>query len=83
MTIARRIAVLAAMLALLGVAVPAAAGIPPDLRTPGTLSVCSYRHFTPIAYGDDEGYEADLLRAVAAALGRADPLHPGCNPGPS
>ena len=65
----RRIAVLAAVLALLGVAAPAAAGIPPDLRTPGTLSVCSYRHFTPIAYGDGEGYEADLLRAVAAAWG--------------
>lgn len=65
----RRIAVLAAMLTLLGVAAPAAAGIPPDLRTPGTLSVCSYRHFTPIAYGDGEGYEADLLRAVAAAWG--------------
>jgi polar amino acid transport system substrate-binding protein len=37
----------------------------PALRKPGTLTVCSYTHFTPISYGVGEGYEADLVRAVA------------------
>lgn len=37
----------------------------PPLRTEGTLSVCSYAEFTPISYGDGEGYEADLVRSIA------------------
>lgn len=37
----------------------------PGLRRPGTLTVCAYAHFTPISYGVGEGYEADLVRAVA------------------
>ena len=37
----------------------------PPLRTDGTLSVCSYAEFTPISYGNGEGYEADLLRSIA------------------
>ncbi|MBU3750659.1 MAG: amino acid ABC transporter substrate-binding protein [Mycobacterium sp.] len=37
----------------------------PQLRHAGTLTVCSYAHFAPISYSDGQGYEADLLRAVA------------------
>ena len=37
----------------------------PPLRADGTLSVCSYAEFTPISYGDGEGYEADLIRSIA------------------
>ena len=31
----------------------------------GVLSVCSYSEFKPVSYGDAQGYEADLLRAIA------------------
>jgi len=41
----------------------------PVLRTAGTLTVCAYAHFTPISYGVGQGYEADLLRAVARRWG--------------
>lgn len=41
----------------------------PVLRTPGTLTVCAYAHFTPISYGAGQGYEADLARAVARQWG--------------
>jgi ABC-type amino acid transport substrate-binding protein len=34
-------------------------------KTPDTLNVCSYSEFKPVIYGEGEGYEADLLRAVA------------------
>lgn len=37
----------------------------PPLRVAGMLTVCAYTHFTPVSYGDGEGYEADLVRAVA------------------
>ncbi len=37
------------------------------LKKPGTLSVCSYSEFKPITYGNGQGYEADLLKAVAAS----------------
>jgi ABC-type amino acid transport substrate-binding protein len=30
-----------------------------------TLSVCFYTEFKPVSYGNDQGYEADLLRAIA------------------
>ncbi|MFO1539244.1 MAG: substrate-binding periplasmic protein [Chloroflexota bacterium] len=70
---ARRIAALAALatLAVLPVASPATAAIPPVLRTEGTLAVCSYRHFAPVSFGEGEGYEADLVRAIAAVWGVA------------
>lgn len=35
------------------------------LKEPGVLNVCSYTEFAPISYGNGEGYEADLIRAVA------------------
>lgn len=41
----------------------------PTLRMPGTLTVCAYTHFTPISYGVGEGYEADLVRAIARHWG--------------
>lgn len=31
-----------------------------------TLTICSYSEFKPVSYGNGLGYEADLLRAVAA-----------------
>ena len=34
-------------------------------KKPDTLGVCSYSEFKPVIYGEGEGYEADLLRAVA------------------
>jgi ABC-type amino acid transport substrate-binding protein len=34
-------------------------------KVPDTLSICSYSEFKPVIYGEGEGYEADLLRAVA------------------
>lgn len=37
------------------------------LKQPGILSVCSYSRFKPITYGNGDGYEADLLKAVAAS----------------
>lgn len=40
-----------------------------ELATPSVLTVCSYAHFEPMIHGDGRGIEADLLRAVAAALG--------------
>jgi len=39
------------------------------LKHPGVLSVCSYSEFTPVSYGQGEGYEADLLRAIAKKWG--------------
>ena len=41
----------------------------PKLRQDGTLTVCSYTQFAPISYGDGQGYEPDLLRAVADRWG--------------
>lgn len=41
----------------------------PLLKEPGTLNVCSYDAFTPISYGNGQGYEADLLRAIAKSWG--------------
>lgn len=38
---------------------------PKELKTPGVLSIISYSEFTPISYGKGQGYEADLLRAIA------------------
>jgi ABC-type amino acid transport substrate-binding protein len=34
-------------------------------KKPDLLTVCSYSEFKPVIYGAGEGYEADLLRAVA------------------
>jgi polar amino acid transport system substrate-binding protein len=36
----------------------------PPLKTQGTLTVCSYTDFTPISYGEGQGFEADLARAI-------------------
>lgn len=36
------------------------------LKEKNTLSICSYAEFKPISYGNGLGYEADLLRAIAA-----------------
>ncbi len=35
------------------------------LKEPGVLDVISYRYFEPISYGEGQGYEADLLKAIA------------------
>lgn len=40
-----------------------------ELVAAGALTVCSYSAFDPVIYGEGEGFEADLLRAVAAWLG--------------
>lgn len=55
---------------LLGYFHPASA-IPYDrfLKEPGTLNVCSYDAFTPISYGKGQGFEADLLKAIANSWG--------------
>ncbi len=46
-------------------------------KTPGVLNVISYSKFTPISYGvRGEGYEGDLLRAVAALWGLKIKFHP-------
>lgn len=37
----------------------------PQLRKAGVITVCSYTQFAPISYGHGEGYEADMLRAIA------------------
>jgi polar amino acid transport system substrate-binding protein len=37
------------------------------LKEAGVLSVCSYSEFKPISYGNGLGYEADLLKAIAAS----------------
>lgn len=34
-------------------------------KEPGVLDVISYSQFQPISYGNGQGYEADLLRAIA------------------
>lgn len=39
------------------------------LKDPGTLNVCSYDAFTPISYGNGQGFEADLLKAIAKSWG--------------
>lgn len=36
-----------------------------QLKEPGVLDVISYSQFQPISYGNGQGYEADLLRAIA------------------
>lgn len=41
----------------------------PRLRQDGTLAVCNYTQFAPISYGLGQGYEPDLLRAVAGRWG--------------
>ena len=48
----------------------------PPLRTSGTLTVCSYAEFTPISYGDGEGYEASLVRGIARMWGVDAALKP-------
>ncbi len=35
------------------------------LKEPGVINVCSYDAFTPISYGNGQGFEADLLKAIA------------------
>jgi hypothetical protein len=35
------------------------------LNNPKVLTICSYREFEPIIYGEGKGYEADILRAIA------------------
>lgn len=50
-----------------------------DIKTkvPGVLNVVSYSEFTPISYGvNGEGYEGDLLRAVAKLWGMKIKFHP-------
>lgn len=39
------------------------------LKTSDILTVCSYSEFKPISYGHGEGYEADMLRAIAKLWG--------------
>jgi len=39
------------------------------LKTPGILTVCSYSEFKPVSYAKGEGYEPDMLRAIAKLLG--------------
>lgn len=39
------------------------------LKEPGTLNVCSYDAFTPVSYGNGQGFEADLLKAIAKSWG--------------
>ena len=34
------------------------------LKQPGILNVTSYSEFTPVSYGNGQGYEADLLKAI-------------------
>jgi ABC-type amino acid transport substrate-binding protein len=46
------------------------------LKTPGTLSVCSYTAFKPVIYGNGQGYEADLLKAVAKLTGLRIKFYP-------
>lgn len=56
------------LLAFLAIAItvlrPAEAA--PSLRQDGVLTVCNYTQFAPISYGAGQGYEPDLLRAIAA-----------------
>lgn len=42
-----------------------------QLVAPERLTVCSYSAFEPVTFGDGDGFEADLLRAVARRLGIA------------
>jgi ABC-type amino acid transport substrate-binding protein len=37
----------------------------PHFKNPHILTVCSYSEFKPISYGNGQGYEADLVRAIA------------------
>lgn len=55
---------LAILLAACGSSQPA-----PPLRESDTLTVCSYAEFTPISYGEGEGYEASLVRGIARTWG--------------
>jgi ABC-type amino acid transport substrate-binding protein len=50
---------------LIFVSATAAHAVELVFKQANTLSVCSYSEFRPVIYGDGEGYEADLLRAVA------------------
>ena len=43
----------------------AAAVAPPPLKRPGLLAVCQYTDFKPVSYTNAQGFEADLMRAVA------------------
>ena len=46
-------------------------------KVPGVLNVISYSEFTPISYGvNGEGYEGDLLRAVAKLWNMKIKFHP-------
>jgi ABC-type amino acid transport substrate-binding protein len=49
----------------LGLAMSGSVSASPTLRQAGVMTVCSYTQFAPISYGHGEGYEADLLRAIA------------------
>lgn len=42
----------------------------------GCLGVCSYSQFKPVSHADGEGYEADLLRAVAKSWGVGIKFYP-------
>ena len=43
----------------------AAQPIHSPLKVPGTLGICYYTEFKPISYGNAQGFEPDLLRAIA------------------
>ncbi|HEX4045552.1 MAG TPA: transporter substrate-binding domain-containing protein [Gammaproteobacteria bacterium] len=43
--------------------------LPIKLKQPNVLNVISYSEFKPISYGQGEGYEADMLRAIAKLWG--------------
>lgn len=46
-------------------------------KVPGVLGVISYSKFTPISYGvEGQGYEGDLLRAVATLWGKEIKFYP-------
>ena len=41
-----------------------------------TVNVCYYTKFEPVIYGDAEGFEADLLKAIFIGWGVNFKFHP-------
>lgn len=64
-------------LMVLQLLIPAIAQADVDTRVPGVLSVISYSKFAPVSYGTHgEGYEGDLLKAVARLWGLKIKFYP-------
>ena len=58
-------------------AVTYASNIDIKTKVPGVLNIISYNEFTPISYGvNGEGYEGDLLRAIAKLWNMEIKFHP-------